>query len=208
MPRIGHTPEELEAFVSQFLRPKKTIAQMLQVRKEAKKSESGVYQMRFPRREEDVVALKKRLIYRKNTSPMIYICGHGSRDTRCGILGPILRADFQAYVDGINRMPADEENVTTGIRFKGFESVGQTMYTKIAMTSHIGGHAFAGNVIVYLPKKYMLPNGKMSPLAGMGIWYGRVEPKHVWGIMEETVQRGCVIEELLRGIHKPYDIGG
>lgn len=74
--------------------------------------------------------------------------------------------------------------------------------TGISLISHIGGHAFAGNVVIYIPKKWKLRDrGKRSPLAGKGIWYGRVEPKHVWGIVEETIQNGRVIEELLRGVH-------
>jgi (2Fe-2S) ferredoxin len=34
----------------------------------------------------------------------------------------------------------------------------------------------------------------------MEIWYGRVEPKHVEGIVKETIGGGRVIQELLRGI--------
>lgn len=74
------------------------------------------------------------------------------------------------------------------------------------MISHIGGHAFAGNVIVYVPPGYCLEDsvgggdcGRISPLAGMGIWYGRVEPKHVQGIVEETVRKGQILGELWRG---------
>lgn len=36
----------------------------------------------------------------------------------------------------------------------------------IIKTSHIGGHKFAGNMIVYSPR-------------GTGVWYGRVSPKEV-----------------------------
>lgn len=39
----------------------------------------------------------------------------------------------------------------------------------------------------------------MSPLAGMGIWYGRVEPRHVMMILEETVKKGNIVGELWRG---------
>ena len=33
----------------------------------------------------------------------------------------------------------------------------------------------------------------------MGIWYGRVEPRHVKSILEETVKEGNIIGELWRG---------
>ena len=74
--------------------------------------------------------------------------------------------------------------------------------SRVALSSHVGGHAFAGNAIIYIPREFKLPDGKKSPLAGKGIWYGRVEPRHVSGILEETFKRGTVIEELLRGIHE------
>ena len=69
----------------------------------------------------------------------------------------------------------------------------------VSTISHIGGHAFAGNVIIYIPPLWPLPNGEVSPLAGRGIWYGRVEPKHVEGICKETVRDGRVIKDLFRG---------
>lgn len=64
----------------------------------------------------------------------------------------------------------------------------------MGLTSHIGGHKYAGNVILYIP-----PSWTDNALAGMGIWYGRVEPGSVEGIVDETAKRGRVIEELFRG---------
>lgn len=40
----------------------------------------------------------------------------------------------------------------------------------------------------------------MSPLAGKGIWYGRVEPERVGEVVRETVLGGRVIGELFRGL--------
>ncbi|KAL8816706.1 MAG: hypothetical protein Q9223_004324 [Gallowayella weberi] len=76
----------------------------------------------------------------------------------------------------------------------------------LGMISHVGGHAFAGNVILYIPPEFCIHDEdkrggvpKISPLAGMGIWYGRVEPRHVQGIIEETIRKGKILEELWRG---------
>lgn len=75
----------------------------------------------------------------------------------------------------------------------------------VGMISHIGGHKWAGNVILYLPRKWMIATSSgnksrvQSLLAGSRIWYGRVEPKHVEGIVEETILNGRVIQELFRG---------
>jgi hypothetical protein len=80
------------------------------------------------------------------------------------------------------------------------------MTARIALISHIGGHKFAGNVILYIPPSARLPGGQDGdgkgephPLRGMGIWYGRVEPRHVQGIVEATLVGGKVVEELFRG---------
>ena len=70
----------------------------------------------------------------------------------------------------------------------------------LGLVSHIGGHKFAGNVIVYLPIDWRgQGQTKPNPLGEVGIWYGRVEPKHVRGIVEETVLGRRVIADLLRG---------
>lgn len=205
--KIPHTPEAHEAFVHQFINSKEAIAQKMHVKRAVQKSEDGFDQTGFPIPEEVLVGHRLRLAYTKNISPTILICGHNSRDTRCGILGLLLREEFNSYIDGRTQLPATDER-STGFRFSGLQSVTRIGYSRIALTSHIGGHAFAGNVIIYLPKTFRLASGDLSPLAGMGIWYGRVEPRHVWGLMEETVQRGSIVEELLRGIHRPGDIGG
>ncbi|KAF2274235.1 uncharacterized protein EI97DRAFT_422724 [Westerdykella ornata] len=100
----------------------------------------------------------------------VLICGHAARDKRCGTLGPILRSQFEKELD---RRGVDAQ---------------------VGLISHIGGHKYAGNVILYVP-----PSLTGNALAGLGIWYGRVEPASVEGIVEETVKRGRVIEELFRG---------
>lgn len=192
--------------MSQFLNSKSAMAKKMQLKKALKKSEVMVDRAEPPSPGEDSVAHELRLNYTLNTSPTILICGHNSRDVRCGVLGPLLRTEFNAYIGGTTRLPADDEP-STEVRFKGMQPVRSISMFRVALASHIGGHAFAGNVIIYLPKKFQLANGKTSPLAGKGIWYGRVEPKHVWGIMEETVQQGRIIKELLRGIHEPGVIG-
>lgn len=74
------------------------------------------------------------------------------------------------------------------------EKEGYTPHARVGLISHIGGHKFAGNVIVYIP-----PSFTANPLRGKGIWYGRVEPANVEGIVQKTVVEGKVIKELFRG---------
>ncbi|KAF2015341.1 hypothetical protein BU24DRAFT_450077 [Aaosphaeria arxii CBS 175.79] len=111
------------------------------------------------------------------TTPTVLICGHGGRDARCGILGPVLQTHFEREFER-----------------RGIEG-------EVAVISHIGGHKYAGNVIIYLPPGWE-GGGKWEggdALKGAGVWYGRVFPENVEGIVEETVVKGRVVVEHLRG---------
>ena len=93
-------------------------------------------------------------------------------------MGPLLQTEFRRAIDRI--------------------SAHNHIAMQVALVSHTGGHKFAGNVIVYIPPGFRT-DGEMSPLAGQGVWYGRVEPRHVEGILAETVGRGRVVGDLVRG---------
>ena len=139
--------------------------------------------------------------------PSIFICGQNSRDTRCGVLGPLLLKEFKRRLAKEKRSRNTRKgqwNFTPNEG--GLSKKARDPYAVLALISHIGGHKFAGNVVIYFPEKWK-SRGKqeVNSLAGKGIWYGRVEPKHVWGIMEETIKGGRIIEELLRGIQSPRD---
>ncbi|ODV80574.1 uncharacterized protein CANTADRAFT_88503 [Suhomyces tanzawaensis NRRL Y-17324] len=101
---------------------------------------------------------------------LVLICGHTLRDERCGKLAPLLQDEFE-------RVFARE----------GLEG-------DIGLVSHIGGHVYAGNVILYSQHKHR-----------DSVWYGRVFPDRVQGVVHETVMRGKVITELYRGPAGPAD---
>jgi leucyl-tRNA synthetase len=103
------------------------------------------------------------------THPVILICGHMARDSRCGVLGPVLESAFRA-----------------DLKRRG-------IHAEVGQISHIGGHKYAGNVIVYIPPTWG------NALAGTGIWYGRVGPENVEGVVGETIVAGRVVREFLRG---------
>ena len=131
---------------------------------------------------------------------MVLICGHGGRDARCGLLGPVLEEEF------ISTLPRFGIEVLTGAvsatnpaATEGETGKGEGMKARVGLISHIGGHKFAGNVIIYLPPSLRLENGDAHHLAGMGIWYGRVEPKNVEGLIKATVKEGKVVEDMFRG---------
>lgn len=101
------------------------------------------------------------------TKDLVLICGHGQRDIRCGKLGPILEEEFLKVIEHEKL----EESVDVGL------------------ITHVGGHAYAGNVI-YFPKD--------SDVAKV-TWYGRVFPQNVQGIVKETIISKRIISELYRG---------
>ncbi|KAF7184507.1 hypothetical protein CNMCM7691_005575 [Aspergillus felis] len=92
-------------------------------------------------------------------SPVVLICGHGGRDMRCGVMAPVLEKEFSRV-----------------LRARGFSSAGadgnptdSPEHAHVGLISHVGGHKYAGNVIVYIPPG-MKAGDSPHPLAGKGIW--------------------------------------
>lgn len=98
----------------------------------------------------------------------IFVCAHSSRDRRCGVCGPPL----------IEKL--SEEIELRGLKDQVF----------VSPCSHIGGHKYAGNLIVFSPDSA----GKI-----MGHWYGYVTPDDVPEVLEQHIGQGKVIERLWRG---------
>ena len=140
-----------------------------------------------------------------------------SRDSRCGILGPLLRDQLVEYIELRNRQSQSSQgqgkenyiarmddfyDSSPGVISNPPTDTDIDVNINIGLTSHVGGHVWAGNMIIYIPPHTDISErwSPAHPLAGKGIWYGRVEPKHIPGIFEETVVKGQVIKELLRGV--------
>ncbi|KAF6841651.1 Altered inheritance of mitochondria protein 32 [Colletotrichum plurivorum] len=136
---------------------------------------------------------------------LVLICGHGGRDMRCGVIGPVLRDEFERSLEAegvVVQRGAVEVDEGEGEKIAApaeAEKEEKKVSARVGLISHIGGHKFAGNVIVYVPPGLKTAAGEKHPLAGKGIWYGRVEPKHVEGIVRETVLGGRVIQDMFRG---------
>lgn len=128
------------------------------------------------------------------------ICGHGNRDKRCGILGPILKNEFKRQLKRrglrFTAPSGTQEPDDVFVSEDDEEPEGPTW--RVCLTSHIGGHKWAGNVGIYIPK-FRHPQYESGKLGGMGIWYGRVRPEDVEGIIEATLVGGKIIKELFRG---------
>lgn len=151
----------------------------------------------------------QRLLYgvRDVEDVLVLICGHGGRDMRCGVMGPVLRHEFETQLpqEGVQvlRGPVEIDVHDESVAAISGTIEKPTLTARVGLISHIGGHKFAGNVIVYLPPSMQTSEGERHPLAGHGIWYGRVEPKHVRGILQETILKGNVIADMFRGGIRP-----
>lgn len=95
------------------------------------------------------------------TGHHLFVCVHGRRDIRCGECGPPLIDKLQQE---LSQQPIAED---------------VTVYP----TSHVGGHVYAGNVLIY-------PGGD---------WYGYITPENVSELIEQHLGQGNIVWELWRG---------
>ncbi len=102
-----------------------------------------------------------RIPHERLVGQHIFVCAHEARDARCGACGPPLVEAFVAELGA-----------------RGLE--GQVT---VRRTSHVGGHRFAGNVLIY-------PGGD---------WYGYVTPDDVPRIIDQHMLKGKIVTDLWRG---------
>ncbi|KAK8982844.1 hypothetical protein V6N11_060164 [Hibiscus sabdariffa] len=102
------------------------------------------------------------------TGSFVFVCAHGNRDKRCGVCGPIL-------IEKLN-----EEIALRGLNDQVF----------VSACSHIGGHKYAGNLIIFSPDS----EGKIA-----GHWYGYVTPEDVPELLDQHIAKGKIIDRLWRG---------
>ena len=182
VPSTPTDPSSVEAFIKAFLLP----LRLHQSHDRLTRAEKNTL-LRQPEMQQRFVGA------RKIDEILVLICGHGGRDIRCGTLGPILKKEFEEKLERQNISllsdppPAEAIEIDTGLG-------GHTPTARVGLISHVGGHKWAGNVIVYIP-----PTFGTNALAGKGIWYGRVEPGHVEGIVAKTILEGKVVKDLFRG---------
>ncbi|KAL4891868.1 Sucrase/ferredoxin-like-domain-containing protein [Aspergillus ambiguus] len=121
---------------------------------------------------------------------VILLCSQRTRDARCGQSAPLLRKEFERHLRplGLYRDLDDQRPGGVGIYF----------------ISHVGGHKYAANVIVYRRREMgtstTTTNGEGEG-AAQGIWLARVRPEDCENIIKYTVLEGKVVKpkEQLRG---------
>ncbi|XP_074301726.1 altered inheritance of mitochondria protein 32-like [Silene latifolia] len=98
----------------------------------------------------------------------IFVCAHVSRDKRCGVCGPVLVEKFKEEI----------------------ESKSLNDHVFVNACSHVGGHKYAGNLIIFGTDE----KGKV-----IGDWYGYVTPADVPDLIDVHIGKGEIIEKLWRG---------
>ncbi|KAG2653650.1 uncharacterized protein LOC120657086 [Panicum virgatum] len=98
----------------------------------------------------------------------VFVCCHGSRDKRCGVCGPALIKRFKEEISGL----------------------GLDGQVAVSACSHVGGHKYAGNVIIFRSDG----KGEVS-----GHWYGYVVPDDVPVLLHKHIGQGEIVDHLWRG---------
>lgn len=162
-----------------------------------------------------VASLPAELPFQMRPCPhdaLILMCSQKTRDARCGQSAPLLRKEFERILRplGLYRDMHDERPGGVGIYF----------------ISHVGGHKFSANVMIYrkhgMGRKAVVEGGSAVMTGGKAskaangnvdlktdsgaeaaqcIWLARVRPEDCEGIVKFTVMQGKVVkpERQLRG---------
>jgi len=137
---------------------------------------------------------------------LILLCSQKTRDARCGQSAPLLRREFERHLRplGLHRDAHDTRPGGVGIYF----------------VSHVGGHKYSANVLVYRTRRIGRVVGQGGNMAGGGdgydgdktsspvivdeadeaggavqcIWLARVRPEDCEPIVKYTVLQGKVVK--------------
>lgn len=102
-----------------------------------------------------------RLQHRPLDGRHVFVCTHGERDYRCGECGPSLFAALHTHL----------------------AAAGLADLVHVYRSSHVGGHVYAGNILVY-------PEGD---------WYGYVTPADIPRLVDSHLAGGEIVWDLWRG---------
>ncbi|KAK7044800.1 Sucrase/ferredoxin-like-domain-containing protein [Favolaschia claudopus] len=134
-------------------------------------------------------------------SCVITLCSHKRRDNRCGISAPKLEREFthslqhrgwtvDTQLEHMIESPLEKLNGTNEEKeahvLETLKELQDAKKALILYNSHMGGHRYAGNCIIYTPR-------------GTSVWYGRVSPHEVEAVVENTIEKGLILPPLLRG---------
>ena len=118
---------------------------------------------------------------------LLLVCVHNARDKRCGTMGPELIAYLDACLKEPEIMYSDDSSATltnsnSDMAFVSSPTKKVGDFAIVRGSSHIGGHVYAGTMIV-------CPEGR---------WYGRVSKQNVPALLK-SLGENKVYNECLRG---------
>ncbi|KAF7360107.1 hypothetical protein MVEN_00739100 [Mycena venus] len=134
-------------------------------------------------------------------SCVITFCSHKRRDGRCGISAPKLERAFinalqqrgwtvDSQLEHIIDPPLEQFSGTVAEKdayiIQSLKELQTAKKALLLFNSHMGGHQYAGNCMIYTPN-------------GASVWYGRVTPHEVDSVVENTIEGGLILPALLRG---------
>ncbi|KAL7090536.1 hypothetical protein ACP275_12G047000 [Erythranthe tilingii] len=131
----------------------------------------GLIESEVDRFVEDVLVNEKAKLsgkIEKLSGSYVFVCCHNNRDRRCGVCGPILIEKFKEEIG----------------------SKDLKKHVSVTACSHVGGHKYAGNVIIFSAT----PHGKI-----VGNWYGYVTPGDIHELLDKQIGRGEAIDRIWRG---------
>ncbi|QSS60955.1 sucrase/ferredoxin domain-containing protein [Histoplasma capsulatum] len=113
---------------------------------------------------------------------LILLCSHHRRDARCGISAPLIRRELERHLRPLGLYRDDDDSRPGGVG--------------IVYVSHVGGHKFAANVLIY------------RRAAEQMIWLARVRPADCEGIVKQTVLKGKIVhaDQLRGGFDRGRDV--
>ncbi|EED24345.1 sucrase/ferredoxin-like family protein, putative [Talaromyces stipitatus ATCC 10500] len=130
---------------------------------------------------------------------VILLCSQKTRDARCGQSAPLLKREFERHLRtlGLYRDANDERPGGVAVHF----------------ISHVGGHKYSANVIIYRRRDFEWYKKKKDAVADtneegeeedegavQGIWLARVRPEECENIVRFTVLQGKLVKpDQLRG---------
>ena len=108
---------------------------------------------------------------------LVLICGHLAKDKRCGEIGPRLQEAFLQH----------------------FATKGLSTKAEVHLCSHVGGHKYAGNVIMYRLDPTKNKENEKSGATVTGRWFGRVQECHVPTLIDTFLLEDKLVDDLHRG---------
>ncbi|ODV64183.1 Apd1p ASCRUDRAFT_19300, partial [Ascoidea rubescens DSM 1968] len=117
----------------------------------------------------------KSEIQLSNNRSYIFLCSHKTRDKRCGITAPIIKKEINLYLKELDLYRSSNDDRPGGIN--------------VYYVNHVGGHKFAANMLIFNK-------------TGEIIWLGKLIPKNVRPVIDQSVLNGKIFPEFLRSATK------